>query len=566
MKTSILFFIGILLLSHSSTISKKTMAGNVPSKEGSINVFTSPELFNLTMKWVSEYCIKDSEQKIKVIKSTDDDLAAILNSGEGVCFITDESSAVLNNQSKWSLVLGRDVIVPVMNAANPFQDEICRKGISTEGFVRILNSPEKPNWGMLVGNVNIIPDIPIHFYTTNDPIIKSGVDNFLNNNKVNIDGIKTSSGQEMISAIQKDPNALGFCKLVQIFDQNHQSIADNIRLVPIDKNGNGKIDYMEAIYDNLQDFSRGVWIGKYPRALSGNIYSVSSKKPKNEAEVAFLSWVLTDGQQFLNANGYSDLVLNERKSQLDKINEPDIYASAPTNSYYIFMIILLILFGIVILGFIMDAFVKRIKNKNEIFPVGTTAFKPVFDEDSVIVPKGLYFDKTHTWAFMKKDGAVKIGIDDFLQHITGSLTRIEMRNAGEKIKKGDRLLTLIRKGKQLNIYAPVSGKIRAQNKALINNSSLLNAAPYGEGWIYEIEPANWLLEIQFLNMAEKYKTWLKVEFLRLKDFFATVVKADSSEYALIALQDGGALTENILADLEPEVWEDFQTKFIDISK
>ncbi|MDP2336690.1 MAG: hypothetical protein Q8N05_09605 [Bacteroidota bacterium] len=76
---------------------------------------------------------------------------------------------------------------------------------------------------------------------------------------------------------------------------------------------------------------------------------------------------------------------------------------------------------------------------------------PVFDEDSVIIPKGLYFDKTHTWAFMKKDGYVKIGIDDFLQHITGTITRIEMKTAGEKIKKGDRLLTIIRKGKQLNI-------------------------------------------------------------------------------------------------------------------
>ena len=266
------------------------------------------------------------------------------------------------------------------------------------------------------------------------------------------------------------------------------------------------------------------------------------------------------------ANGYSDLVLSERKTQLDKINEPAIYASAPINSYSIFTIILLILFGIGVLGFIMDAFVKRIKNKNEVFPVGPAIFKPVFDENSVIVPKGLYFDKTHTWAFMKKDGAVKIGIDDFLQHITGTLTRIEMMDAGEKIKKGDRMLTIIRKGKQLNINAPVSGKIAAQNKALINNSSLLNNAPYGEGWIYEIEPTNWLLEIQFLNMAEKYKYWLKGEFLRLKDFFATAVKANSSEYALIALQDGGALTENILADLGPEVWEDFQTKFIDISK
>src|SRR5665647_607980 len=117
-------------------------------------------------------------------------------------------------------------------------------------------------------------------------------------------------------------------------DLKSQDLAENIRLVPIDKNGNGKIDYMENIYDNLQDFSRGVWIGKYPRALAGNILSVSSEKPKSETELAFLNWVLTDGQQFLNANGFNDLVLNERQTQLARINAPVINPPHPANEMY----------------------------------------------------------------------------------------------------------------------------------------------------------------------------------------------------------------------------------------
>ena len=148
--------------------------------------------------------------------------------------------------------------------------------------------------------------------------------------------------------------------------------------------------------------------------------------------------------------------------------------------------------------------VRRIRNKKEVILDSASHFLPVFDENSVIIPKGLYFDKTHTWSFMKKDGTVKIGIDDFLQHITGFITRIEMKNVGDKIKKGERLLTIIQKGKQLNIYSPVSGTIKTQNETLITNSSLLNSAPYENGWVYTIEPTNWLLEIQFLTMAEKY--------------------------------------------------------------
>jgi len=226
-------------------------------------------------------------------------------------------------------------------------------------------------------------------------------------------------------------------------------------------------------------------------------------------------------------------------------------------------ILVTILFAFVVISFVWDIVARRIRSKKGTTLNPNSGLMPAFDENSVIIPKGLYFDKTHTWAYMKKDGSVKIGIDDFLLHITGPITRIEMKNSGQEVKKGERLLTIIQKGKQLNIYSPISGTIKAQNESLISNSSLLNSAPYEGGWVYTIEPTNWLLEIQFLTMAEKYKTWLTDEFSRLKDFFATVVKTDSPEYALIVLQDGGALKDNVLADLGPEIWEDFQTKFID---
>jgi len=564
MKTRICLLIGFLLLNYSIADSKEVVTGNPQTQQGSITLFTTPDLYNLTMQWVSEYESLNPKLKINLVKLTDIEIAEKLKSGEGLGFIADESYTALGNQSTWNMVVGRDVIVPVMNAANPFHDEIYQKGITSKKLARIFENPEKQNWGILLDNVQNGSDIPLHYYMMNDPSIQSGVENFLKMNRPNINGIKITSGEEMISAIQKDPNALGFCKLVQIMDLKNQNLAENISLVPIDKNGNGKIDYMENIYENLPAFSRGVWIGKYPKALSGNIYSVSSQKPKSQNELAFLSWVLTDGQNFLNANGYSDLVSSEIKSQLDIINEPTVYAAAPTNEFNALLkMILIVLFAFVVISFIYDMVVRRIRNKGAIVKMSNSGLKSAFDENSVIIPKGIYFDKTHTWAFMKKDGTVKIGIDDFLLHITGPVTRIEMKKAGEKIKKGDQLLSIIQKGKQLNIYAPISGTIKTHNETLTTNSSLLNSAPYEEGWVYTIEPTNWLLEIQFLTMADKYKTWLADEFLRLKDFFAAVLKANNTEYALITLQDGGALKDNVLADLGPEVWEDFQTKFID---
>jgi glycine cleavage system H lipoate-binding protein/ABC-type phosphate transport system substrate-binding protein len=565
MKTRISFIIGILLLSCSIANSKEVTTGANPSPKGTINVYASPELYNLTTQWANEYLKVNPAVKINVIKSSaKSDTEGMPDTGEGIKFISSESYSGLNTQSMWSIVLGRDVIVPVMNTKNPLLDEICRKGITSDWLAWMFESPKRQNWGLLLGKEQ---NIPLNYYTFNDLSVSSGVANFLKNDQPEADGFKTSSAQEMISAIQNDPNSFGFCKFIQLIDPKNQNLADNIKLVPIDKNGNGKIDFMEDIYDNAQDFSRGVWIGKYPKALSGNIYSVSNIKPKNEAEVAFLNWVLTDGQQFLNSEGYCNLVINERQTQMDKLNSNEIYLAAPKNDTSAFLKVALLIFILFILiGFIFDLISRPFRSKTRITQNDAPVFSSVFDEDSMIIPKGLYFDKTHTWAFMEKDGTVKVGIDDFMQHIIGPLSRIGMKPAGVKIKKGDPLVTIIQKGKHLIIYSPVSGTITTYNKNLINNSSAINTSPYTDGWIYTIEPTNWLLEIQFLRIAEQYKTWLKGEFSRLKDFLATALKVSTHEYIPITLQDGGAIKDSVLADLGPEVWEDFQTKFIDIAK
>ncbi len=562
MKTRNLLFIATLLLICSAAISKESANGSRTTPRGTVNVFTSPDLFPLTTKWVSEYTRINPAVKIEVIQSEDKEIAGMLKSGSGIGFIRNESFEVINNLSAWNMVVGRDVIVPVMNATNPIRDEIIAKGITSEGLTKILVTPEKQNWGMLLQNSQNIAEIPVHFYVMNDPTVISAVESFLNTKQLNKAGIKMVSEQEIMATIQKDPNALVFCRLPQIVSSANQSIGENMLLVPIDKNGNGKIDYMEAIYSNLQEFSRGVWIGKYPKALSGSIHAVSAAKPNTEAGLSFLNWVLSDGQQLLTANGFSDLVLSEKQTQLAKINEPVNYTTAPANSYSLLIMILVLAVLLAITGFILDKLAAQRKSR----AVGSPrVITPVFDQNNLNVPKGLYFDQTHTWAFMKKDGLVKIGIDDFLQHITGPLTRIEMKNSGDKIKKGEHLLTIIQKGKQLNIYSPVTGTITAHNATLLKDPSLLNNAPFTDGWVYLIEPANWLLELQFLTMAEKYKNWLAEEYLRLRDFFAAAVRIHAPAFAMV-LQDGGVLRDGILADLGPEVWEDFQIQFMDAKK
>jgi glycine cleavage system H lipoate-binding protein/ABC-type phosphate transport system substrate-binding protein len=549
-------------MNYSNLSCKELVTENNPLPKDSIRVLSTPDLYNLAIKWAGEYKRLYPETKIKVISVSDTRIADKLIADGNIGFVSNEYYSGFNSQSLWKVVVGRDIIVPVINSKNPFIEEIYKQGISTEAFVQFFTNPDFKKWGNLLNNKQ---NAPVNYYWIKDESITTGLAGFLKTNRINIKGIEVNSAEEMISAIQKDPYATGFCKMINILDYKNQGIVENIRLLPIDRNGNGIIDYNEKIYDDFNVFSRGIWIGKYPKALFSNIYSVSSDQPKNETEVAFLKWIITDGQQFLYNSGYSDLLISERQTTVDKLYNAKIYTSVTRDDNALPKAALLLLASLIVIGLIVDALIRYMRRQTAEQFTGPVS-QPVLDENSLVIPKGLYFDKTHTWAFMEQNGIVKVGVDDFLQHIAGPITRIKMKNTGEWVKKGEQILSIIQNGKQLNLYAPVSGIIRVKNSSLDANSSLINSSPYSDGWVYMIEPTNWLRENQLLFMAEKHKKFIKNEFSRLKDFLAVILNANTEKYARIILQDGGELRDGILSNLGPEVWEDFQTKFIDPSR
>ena len=558
MKNTIILLIGLFLLNCSLTAKNKKEPGNSNSAVEEISIFCSPDLFNITSTWAGQFCSLNPDVNIKVINVKLSSGVENLYISKNLSFISKEYSE-MNDGSAWNVVVGREVMVPIFNSKNPFLNEICQQGISPEKLAQIFSDPEKKNWGTLIGNQN---KAPVNFYMTDDMSINSGMAELLSVNQSRIEGIKAENDNELISMVQNDPYSIGICKFTSLQDMNINSISENIELLPIDRNGNGKIDHMEKIYDDLNVLSRGVWIGKYPAALFDNIYSVSAVKPKNETEVAFLKWVLSDGQQYLYNYGYSDLLYSERQSKIALLSESELNLITSNENYAGSNIFLIFLGSLALTIFIVVSVSRYMRKKKADISDRASASQQDFDESYVDIPLGLYYDKSHTWAFMEKDGMVKIGINDFLQHTTGHLSRVKMKDTGERIRKGKPVVSIIQNGKQLNIQSPISGIIKEQNKLLNTNSSIINSSPYTDGWIYRIEPTNWIKEIQFLKIGKKYKENIQNEFSRLKEFLSASLNPRVAEYSHV-LQDGGALTDGILRDLGPEIWEDFQTNFLE---
>ncbi|MBK7712647.1 MAG: hypothetical protein IPJ37_18060 [Bacteroidales bacterium] len=562
MKRAGFLLISLLLVISNSLYSKHSASGNARPSGDSLKVVATPDLYPISMKWAAEYNSLIPGANIQVVNIADPEKAVEMINEGSIGFVSNEFSTGLKNESVWRVVVGRDVIVPVVNSKNPFIEEIKLHGISPDVLALFVKNGDYRNWGELLKNGKTEK---VGYYCIDDKSALRNLADFLKTDETMIAGRNTGNSAAIVAAIQNDPYALGFCKLINVIDFENQSMLENLSLLPIDKNGNGLIDFNEKIYDDINNFSRGVWIGKYPKALFSNIYSVSSSQPVNAREVAFIKWVISDGQKFLAGNGYSDLLVSERQSATDKLYNASIYAGVSTGEKSLLKAAFFFVGTIILIGLLVTSVARQRRRKKAALKAGAVETHHILDQNSMRIPKGIYYDKTHTWAFLEANGTVKVGIDDFLQHITGKITRIKMTDPGKKVKKGEQILSVIQNGKQLNLYSPISGTIVEQNQALEINSSALNSSPYNEGWIYRIEPSNWSRESQLLFMADKQIEFIKKEFSRLKDFLMIALRADV-RYASVMLQDGGEISDGVLTEMGPEIWDDFQTKFIDPSR
>lgn len=178
------------------------------------------------------------------------------------------------------------------------------------------------------------------------------------------------------------------------------------------------------------------------------------------------------------------------------------------------------------------------------------------------IPKGLFYSRNHTWAHLDPSGNARVGLDDFLLHITGEVKLNKLRKKGDFICKGELMAEISKNGKILRINSPLSGKVLESNQVLTNLPGSVNKNTYEETWIYKITPSEWVEETNSYFVAAEAIEWSKREISRFRDFMAGVFKKYSPDNQLLVLQDGGELRDKPLAELPDEVWQEFAKSFL----
>lgn len=121
----------------------------------------------------------------------------------------------------------------------------------------------------------------------------------------------------------------------------------------------------------------------------------------------------------------------------------------------------------------------------------------------------LYFTKEHEWVQIDGDTAT-IGITDFAQMQLGDVVFVEVPAAGTTLSKGAEAAVVESVKAASDVYAPVSGEVISGNEALVDDPSLVNRDPQGEGWFFKLRLAD-QAELCGLMNAEDYKAYCETQ-------------------------------------------------------
>jgi glycine cleavage system H protein len=103
----------------------------------------------------------------------------------------------------------------------------------------------------------------------------------------------------------------------------------------------------------------------------------------------------------------------------------------------------------------------------------------------MLIPTELRYSNDHEWAKANGD-VIRIGITDYAQDALGDVVFVDLPKVGATIDVHGAIGEVESTKSVSEIYAPVGGTVSAVNDALTSAPELVNADPYGDGWICEI--------------------------------------------------------------------------------
>jgi len=170
------------------------------------------------------------------------------------------------------------------------------------------------------------------------------------------------------------------------------------------------------------------------------------------------------------------------------------------------------------------------------------------------VPENMRYHAGHTWALSESRDLVRVGMDDFASKLIGKIESIALPQRGRWVRQGQKIWTIFRDGKSVDMVSPIEGTVTDINEAVMKDPELARKDPYGDGWLLTVQAPDAKINFRNLLGGELARLWTESAALRLRKRMPIAMSAALA-------QDGGVAVDDLTAHLPDEDWATLTKEF-----
>ncbi len=288
--------------------------------QGTISLSGAFALYPMAGKWAEEFRKLHPNVRIEIAaggagKGMTDCLSGVVDLG----MVSRTINPAELQRGAFPLAVTKDAVVPTINRNNPALSELLEHGITKQQAEEIWITQKITTWAALSGGKC---SEPIHVFNRSDACGAAETwAQYMGRKQEDLTGFGVFGDPGVVEAVRKDPLGIGFNNVNFAYEAETKKPIASIAILPLDINGNGKVDPDEFFYDDRDTLTKAIADGRYPSPPARILYLVSKGKPQNRVLVEFLKWILTDGQAFVSEAGYVNLSSETIQTELKKITE-----------------------------------------------------------------------------------------------------------------------------------------------------------------------------------------------------------------------------------------------------
>lgn len=123
-------------------------------------------------------------------------------------------------------------------------------------------------------------------------------------------------------------------------------------------------------------------------------------------------------------------------------------------------------------------------------------------------PNDAKYSETHEWVLLPKKGDAVIGITDYAVKQLSDLVHLELPKVGDTLEAGTPFGEVESVKTVADLVSPVSGKVTAVNKEVLENPDILHEEPYEDGWLIKVKVTE-KTDLESLMDAKEYKEFIE---------------------------------------------------------